>query len=123
LEDAKESEAPMSLDWTTEQCAVPLPATEHEAEERDQVIFACGTIGLSTVTDENQREWLVRLHVWHELGRGQLLGKNPLGVLERWKGLETNVSDRSRERWRRDIVTAAFGRGEYHADRALGVTV
>jgi hypothetical protein len=112
----------MSLDWTTEKCAVPAAHGQQEVQERDRLIFACQPIGISTVSDENQHEWLVRLHVWHELGRGQLLGKNPLGVLERWKGLETNVEDRSREQWQRDIVTAAIGRGEYHADRALPVS-
>jgi len=113
----------MSLNWTTEQCEVPLPVTPREAKERERLIFACQAIGLSTVTDENKHEWLVRLHVWHELARGRLLGKNPLSVLERWSGIETNVADRTREQWRRDIVTAAFGRGEFHANRALGATV
>ncbi len=113
----------MSLDWNCEKCSVPFPASDDEAQERDRLIFASQPIGLSTVTHDNVREWLVRLHVWHELGRGQLLGKNPLGVLERWIGLETNVEDRDREQWRWGILAAAVDRGEYHADRALGVTV
>jgi hypothetical protein len=112
----------MSLDWTTEKCAVPAPATEHEAEERDRLIFACMATGLSTVTDENTREWLVRLHVCQELGRGSLIGQNPLGVLERWKGLETNADEKTRDQWWWDILAPAFERGEFRADRALPVS-
>jgi hypothetical protein len=112
----------MSLDWSTKKCAVPAAHGQQEAEERERLVFASQAVGLSTVTADNEHEWLVRLHVWHELGRGQLLGKNPLGVLERWLGLETNVEDRSREQWRHDAIEAAVGRGEFHADRALGVT-
>jgi hypothetical protein len=112
----------MSLDWSSGKCAVPVPASEEEARERDRLIFASQAVGLSTLSRENQREWLVRLHVWHDLGRGQLLGRNPLGVLERWLGLETNVEDRTREQWTREALVAAFDRGEFYADGALGVT-
>lgn len=112
----------MSLIWSSEKCAVPAAHGQQEAQERDRLIFACQAVGLSTVTEDNKREWVVRLYVCHELGRGQLLGRNPLGVLERWLGLETNVEDRGREQWRSDVIEAAVGRGEFHADRALGVT-
>jgi len=109
----------MSLDWSTEKCLAPIPRSRKEAFERDRLIFASEAVGLSTVSQENEREWLVRLHVWHELGRGRLLGPNPLGVLERWIGLETNVEDRPRDEWRNSFLVAAFHHAEFHADQAL----
>jgi len=109
----------MSLDWSTEKCLAPIPRSRKEAVERDRLIFASEAVGLSTVSRENEREWLVRLHVWHQLGRGRPLGQNPLGVLERWIGLETNVEDRTRDEWRNRALVAAFDRAEFQADQAL----
>jgi hypothetical protein len=106
----------MSLDWSTEKCVCPAPAGTAEAEERDRLIFATQAVGLSGVTRDNQREWLVRLQVWEDMGRGQLLGQNPLGVLERWVGLKTNVTDETREGWTGNLLAAAFDRAECEAD-------
>jgi hypothetical protein len=113
----------MSLDWSTEKCACPAPAGTAEAEERDRLIFATTAVGLSAITRDNEREWLVRLRVWEGLGRGQLLGQNPLGVLERWIGLETNVTDETREEWTASILAAAFDRAECKADRVFKAPV
>jgi hypothetical protein len=110
----------MSLDWNTKNCAVPAPQSEAEADERDRLIFASSWVGLSTITRDNVREWLVRLFVWHELDRGQLLGMNPLGALERWIGLETNVDDETREQWTQRLLVAAFERAEFKVERAIG---
>ena len=107
----------MSLHWSSENCDKPLPCGKKEALERDRVIFATQAIALSSVTADNLHEWLWRLWVWHELGRGQLLGKRPVVVLRRWIGLWTNVEDETREQWQTRLTTAAFERAELHAER------
>jgi hypothetical protein len=109
----------MSLDWSTEKCACPAPAGKAEADERDGLIFATAAVGLSSVTRDNEREWLVRIRVLEDLGRKQLLGQNPLGVLERWIGLETNADDETREEWTAVLLAAAFERAESMADRVF----
>lgn len=73
-------------------------------------------VGLSTVSRDNIREWLIRLHVLENIGRGRLLGLNALGQLERWVGLEANVTDETREEWTGNILAAAFDRAECKAD-------
>jgi hypothetical protein len=113
----------MSLDWTTEKCKCPAPAGAAEAEERDRLIFATTAVGLSAITRDNEREWLVRLRVWERLGRGQLVGANPLGVLERWIGLETNATDETREEWAGNLLASAFDRAECEADFVFEVPV
>jgi hypothetical protein len=111
----------MALHWSTEDCDTPIPRGSREALERDRVIFASQSVGLSTVTAENLTEWVWRLWVWHELGRGQLLGNRPATVLRRWIGLWTNVDDEARDKWKSRLLTAAFGRAEFHAERACGL--
>jgi hypothetical protein len=111
----------MSLDWNTTKCKVPTAHGKQEAEERELIVFATNWIGLSSVTRDNLREWLVRLRVCEELGRGQIVGRNPLGSLERWIGLETNVDDETREEWTNRLLTVAFERAECKADRVFGV--
>lgn len=109
----------MSLDWSTEKCACPAPAGKAEADERDGLIFATAAVGLFSVTRDNKREWFVRLRVWEAVAGKQLLGQNPLGVLERWIGLETNADDETREEWTASILAAAFERAESMADRVF----
>lgn len=111
----------MSLDWSTKKCLTPAPHGQHEAEERDRIIFATAAVGLSTVSRDNLHEWLVRLTVFEEIGRGLLLGPGALGQLERWIGLETNVTDETREEWTGHLLAAAFDRAECKADGVFDV--
>jgi hypothetical protein len=111
----------MALHWSSEECDSPRPIGKREGLERDRIIFATQAVGLSTVTAENLLEWVWRLWVWNELGRGQLLGNRPATVLRRWIGLWTNVEDETRDKWKSRLLTAAFERADVHAERACGL--
>jgi hypothetical protein len=89
---------------------------KEEAAERDRLIFATVWVGLGAITHDNKREWLVRLDVLRQLNGCQLLGRNAAGVLERWIGLETNVTDETREKFGKRVLSPFFKRGELKAE-------
>jgi hypothetical protein len=111
----------VALCYYAEKCAVPLPYTRRDQSELERLVFASQTVEISSITAENLREWIVRVVAWDERFGTRILGPGELGILERWIGLETNVSDKSRDEWLRRLTIRAVERGEMQAEKWLGV--
>jgi hypothetical protein len=95
----------MSLDWSTENCAEPLPQTDDEKSIRNGLVWATLGLDLGSIAADNVDEWLFRIWYAHKVGLEFLwLGEKPdpkeiRGWVERWVGMYTNVITRPRKEW------------------------
>jgi len=95
----------MSLDWSTTNCAEPLPQTDDEKAIRTALIWATIGLDLGSITADNVDEWLFRLWYQHRCNLDFIwLGDKPdpkevEGWVRRWIGLSTNVITLPRKKW------------------------
>ena len=99
----------MSLDWSTSDCAEPLPKDEDEKCIRHALIWAAIGLDLGSITEKNVDEWVFRLWHQHRIKLDFMwLGEDPNpkeleGWVRRWVGLSTNVTTRTRSAWLKRI--------------------
>lgn len=95
----------MSLDWDTDACDPPLPATTDEADIRRGLIWATMAIDLGSITEKNADEWVFRLFHQKRLGLDCIHFDDAVhpseveGWVRRWIGLVTNVASKPRKQW------------------------
>ena len=98
----------MSLGFDCEKCERPTCADQEEAATRKCLVFESVCVGLNSITEGNEQEWMFRSMLlqkvdlssiaygtgdWDE--KAAFLGK----ALRRGGGMTTNVTAKSRAKW------------------------
>lgn len=108
----------MAISWDTSACGVPVPLDEHEARQRETLIFLAVRLEAGNLTADTLREWMVRLLLLQRLtGLRPPFGTDEElhGSLRRWCGLTTNAGNVPRAEW---IASHIAGTAEWCEGRA-----
>lgn len=105
----------MSLDFDCEQCEVPTCADQEEAATRKCLVFESVCVGLNSITESNEQEWMFRSMLLQKVDLSSIIyGTEDWDAkaaflwkaLRRWRGMTTNVTAKSRAEWLKE--TAQF---------------
>lgn len=99
----------MSLDWDCEDCEEPTAANETEAGIRKALVFESMAVGLGSITEDNEDEWMFRVMLLQRIGMSTIMfaadsegekARELLKALRRWRGMVTNASHKpKRKEW------------------------
>jgi len=112
----------MAICWDTTACNVPRPANNHEAEQRDTLIFLAGRIECGDLDRNSLREWMVRALLLEKLCHMNPLFGGPEGLraaLHRWCGMVTNCGHVERGEWIDRNLAGFIEQAENAADAAI----
>ena len=103
----------MSLDFDCNDCERPTCADEEEAAIRKCLVFESVCVGLGSITEDNEQEWMFRSMLLQRVDLSSILygtddwdekAKFLWKALRRWRGMVTNVSPETREEWLKKTV-------------------
>ena len=105
----------MSLDWDCEDCEEPMAANEIEAGIRKALVFESVAVGLGSITEENEDEWMFRSMLLQRIDMSTIMFAKPTWgekvqelrkALRRWRGMATNASHKpKRKEWMQQTMT------------------
>jgi hypothetical protein len=105
----------MSLDWDCEDCEEPMAANEIEAGIRKALVFESVAVGLGSITEENEDEWMFRSMLLQRIDMSTITFATPTWgekvqelrkALRRWRGMTTNASHKpKRKEWMQQTMT------------------
>jgi hypothetical protein len=105
----------MSLDWDCEDCEEPMAANEIEAGIRKALVFESVAVGLGSITEENEDEWMFRSMLLQRIDMSTITFAKPTWgervqelrkALRRWRGMTTNASHKpKRKEWMQQTMT------------------
>jgi hypothetical protein len=105
----------MSLDWDCEDCEEPIAANEIEAGIRKALVFESVAVGLGSITEDNEDEWMFRSMLLQRIDMSTITFAKPTWgekvqelrkALRRWRGMTTNASHKpKRKEWMQQTMT------------------
>lgn len=105
----------MSLDWDCEDCEEPIAANEIEAGIRKALVFESVAVGLGSITEDNEDEWMFRSMLLQRIDMSTIMfaadtwnakAHELRKALRRWRGMTTNASHKpKRKEWMQQTMT------------------